>query len=125
MPVVPPSHTHCFHSKGRRLALAAAVDPRRSRACISAPLGTIIQDSVYASGSWITGDFTVFAEANTLPYGKFDASLKAVGSDTSTDSGKITLPAGMTSATVTFGVTDLTGTAGVLDLGAVVDTIEL
>jgi PEP-CTERM motif len=75
------------------------------------PAGDVVQDSVAASGSWVTGDFSVFGETNTAPNGASNPSNQVQASDTFSDSGVITLPKGMTTASVTFGVTGLSGTA--------------
>ncbi len=60
-----------------------------------------------ASGSWITGDFSASAGAFSNPG---SGSQTAIASDTFSDSGVVTLPSGMTSASVTFGLTGLSGT---------------
>jgi hypothetical protein len=71
------------------------------------PLGGVLNTSASASGSWITGDFATSAQASANGNG----NIKAEGTDTFVIAGYITVPSGMTSASVTLGLTGLSGTA--------------
>jgi hypothetical protein len=79
-----------------------------------------------ASGSWITGDFSASAQANADPPGASTGAIGMVGCcgiltpgslstfnlsgvGSFSDTGIITLPSGMNSATVTFGATGVSG----------------
>jgi len=67
---------------------------------------------VSASGSWITGDFAASATAAANPAaGTVPASPSVTGMAAFSVVGTVSLPNGMTSASITFGATGLSGTA--------------
>ena len=77
--------------------------------CAYASIGSLVS----ASGSWITGDFAASAVASANPVTGFVPSTPAViGATFFSAAGTISLPSGMTSATITFGATGLSGTVG-------------
>jgi hypothetical protein len=102
------------------------------------PFGGVVSTIASASGSWITGDFSASAQANAAPGpppppGGSAASIGAIGTigccgfltfgglsgfnlSGFSDTGVITLPSGMDSATVTLGVTGVSGTVSGLGL---------
>ncbi len=75
--------------------------------------GNATSDS--ASGSWLTGDLSAAGTVSTYPGSGYGA--QPTGNVTLQDIGTITLPAGMTSATLKFGATGVSATvsAGTTD----------
>jgi hypothetical protein len=94
---------------------SASVGP--SSCATVTPLGATSSATSSASGSWITGDFAVAAEATANPGTNSIGEIGSTGTATFTAQGLVTLPSGMASASITFGAT---GVSGILTAGPAV-----